>query len=531
MKRIEDLNFGYNDAENYKRRENKELFNHIFVRTNELDRLIAPDTFFLMGEKGTGKTAYAVYLSNNNYRETSGVIRYIRETEYQKFIALKKEKQLNLSDYTNIWKVILYLILAEIIHEKEATNIVYRSFPKFKSLKDAIDEYYSNAFSPEIIQAIQFIEHSQSAAELISKYAKAGGEESYSITFSESKFQTNLLYIQRKFEETLRSLKLGRSHILFVDGIDIRPAGIPYSDYLECIKGLANAVWSMNNDFFPSIKDSKGRIKVVLLIRPDIFNSLGMQNQNNKIRDNSIYLNWQTTYMHHRTSPIFAVVDKLLMFQQCRKLADGEAWDFYFPYKVKNLKTHEDTDDSFVEFLRHSYYRPRDFISMLRILQENFNSRTDFSRDQFIAKDFDSGEFKHKYADYLLGELKDNLSFYYTNNDYELFLKFFEYLNGKHNFDYDTYIDAFNRFEAFVQANSIVKPDFFETPDIFLQFLYELNVISFSEYVGDEVFVRWSFRERNVGNFSPKVKVGESYSVHRGLSRALNTGRTIWRRS
>ncbi len=32
MLKIKDLNLGYSDAENYKRRENKELLNHLFIR-------------------------------------------------------------------------------------------------------------------------------------------------------------------------------------------------------------------------------------------------------------------------------------------------------------------------------------------------------------------------------------------------------------------------------------------------------------------------------------------------------------------
>ena len=40
-------------------------------------------------------------------------------------------------------------------------------------------------------------------------------------------------------------------------------------------------------------------------------------------------------------------------------------------------------------------------------------------------------------ADYLLGEVKDHLSFYYTEAEYETFLKFFEFLKGKSSFDYD----------------------------------------------------------------------------------------------
>ena len=75
--------------------------------------------------------------------------------------------------------------------------------------------------------------------------------------------------IEKKFKDSLSQIKLKNNHILFIDGIDIRPDNVPFPDYLECIKGLANAIWELNNDFFPTIRDSHGRARIVLLVRPD----------------------------------------------------------------------------------------------------------------------------------------------------------------------------------------------------------------------------------------------------------------------
>jgi hypothetical protein len=82
-----------------------------------------------------------------------------------------------------------------------------------------------------MIYAIQFAEEAKVAAELIAKHATIGGEDKTSSSFSESRFQTNLLYIQKQFEEAFRSMKLRKTHLLFIDGIDIRPSSIPYEDY------------------------------------------------------------------------------------------------------------------------------------------------------------------------------------------------------------------------------------------------------------------------------------------------------------
>nr|WP_314400786.1 hypothetical protein [Pseudomonas lundensis] len=525
MKKIVELEYSFPDAENYRRREFKERFSKSFLADEYVTNILKPEISFLMGEKGSGKTAYAVYLSNNKVNSTICDLKFIRETEYQKFVALKKEKHLDLSDYTNIWRVILLLMLSKQIAEEESTLLP--RFIKFKHLNEAIDEYYLHAFSPEIIHALQFVQESKIAAEFLSKHAKASGEQKESITFSENRFQTNLLYIQKRFEKVLESLKLADSHTLFIDGIDIRPSGIPYPEYLDCVKGLANAVWQLNNDFFPKIKDSKGRLKVVLLIRPDIFSSLSLQNQNTKIRSNSVYLDWRTSYENYDTSSIFRMTDKLLSSQQTNKNQFdnvGDAWAGYFPYQMPSASAYNDS--SFIGFLRYSFYRPRDIIMMLEFLKENAVDKNQVEKEHHTFEDFDSADFKRKLSDHLLGEIKDQISFYYTNDDYEFFLKFFELLEGDTRFDYKSYLVVHAKLVRFIKTTGKPIPQFMDTPIQFLQFLYELNVICYVEDVeGHKPFIHWSFRDRSYSNFSPKVKEGVRYEIFYGLSRAVNSGK------
>lgn len=522
MKRILNLKFGFSDAENYRRRENRDLLNRVFIRNQHLDRLCEPAISFLIGEKGTGKTAYAVYLSNNNYRETLGSIRYIRETDYQKFISLKREEHLQLSDYASIWKVIICLLISQQLREREGGPEFLRKFTRMAAVQSAIDEYYHSAFSPEILQALQFVQESKLAAELMAKHARVADEEKEVLTFSESRFQTNLFFIQQTFEAALRQARLASNHILFIDGIDIRPSFIPYPDYLECIKGLANAVWEVNNDFFPTIKGGGGRLRTVLLVRPDIFQSLGLQNQNTKVRDNSVFLDWRTEYLNHRTSDIFRVTDHLLSSQQDQHLELGKAWDHYFPWDAPNVIDTYDTPTSFISFLRWSYYRPRDIITMLVILQD-IARESGKNPDHFTFEDFDDADFRRRYSDYLLGEVKDHLMFYYGARDYELFLKFFEFLNGKNKVSHSEYLSAFTEFRKSVADAEL--PKFMTSAGVFLQFLYDLNVICYIEQpANDKPYVRWCFRERSYANISPKVKEKLIYQVFYGLAKALNLG-------
>lgn len=529
MKNYTDLNLGFGDAENYKKRENKELLNKYFVRNDELYSILKPSNYFLIGDKGTGKTAYSLFLSNSNFANTSSYLSHIRETEYVKFIKLKKEKHLTLTEYTNIWKVLVYVIISQQIQKDEKESTIFSKFSKFKPLQDSINSFYKSAFSPEIIYALDIIEETKEVAEIMYKFFKIAGEEKHSESFSENKFQINLLYIQKKFEVALSSLKLEINHILFIDGIDIRPRNIEFEDYLECVKGLANAVWTLNNDFFSNIKDSKGRLKVMILVRPDIFAHLGLQNLNNKIRDNGVLLDWKTTYPTYLNSGLFKMADTILSSQQNKPLEFSKAWNYYFPFK--NETREKRVDDSFVSFLRFSMFRPRDIITMMKILQENIKSETNRKIPIIDRLDFESATFRSKYSDYLLGEIKDYLAFYHSDSDYEIFLKFFEFLNGKAHFDYNEYMFFYEKFANHIEKNEIDIPVFFESSDKFLQFLYDLNIICYIEDTADsEIHMHWSFRERSYSNINPKVKEGVRYAIHYGLQKAFNTGKQFEKR-
>jgi hypothetical protein len=530
---ISQLKLGSNDAQNYRKRGNKEYFNKIFLKTEELDDICKDDKYFLLGEKGTGKTAYAVYMTNNYYKNIYGSIQFIGQTEYHKFVKIKMDRNLEFSNYASVWRVILYLLMSEqIISRQKDLPKFFSKFTRMKLIKDAIDSFYDHAFSPEIINALHFVENNESAIEFFSSTgiidAKVGSTKKEEQSTSEHKFQINLLKIQKKFEEAFSQLRLKDGRILFIDGIDIRPPDISYNEYLQCIRGLVNAIWTVNNEIFGNLK-GPGRIKVVLLIRPDIFNSLGLQNQNNIIRDNSVLLDWRTKNEQYRNSKIFEQGDNLLKVSQNdeekKSLSLGDSWDHYFPYKVEANWKKDVLLDSFPTMLKLTYARPRDIVTILSLLKENVvYNKTD--QLVFEKNDSKSPDFRDKLSKYYLAELRDQLFFYYTDAEYQIFLKFFEFLNGKREFLYHQYLRAFQDYSDFIKHNKFETPEFAKTPDDFLQFIYNLNVICYiEETIDGEQYWRWCYRQRSFGNLAPKVKTSTKYRIFDGIAKALNIGK------
>ncbi len=528
MKPLSDLTFGFSDAENYRRRENKDLFSQIFLRTESLKSLIDPSTFFLVGEKGTGKTAYAVYLTNNTNPSEQYNHKFIRETDYTKFIALKKQNALGLSEYTDIWKVIIYLLMSSSIIENEVSGKILGKKGEFAALRAAIEEYYRGAFSPEVVSGLQLVENSDEVIKLLVKHFGISAEvqEKTSLSSKQNlhRFQTDLLKIQQIFETSIKSINLTANHTLFIDGIDIRPESVPFEQYLDCVKGLANAIWSVNNDFFPSIRDSKGRLKVVALLRPDIFNSLGLQNRNTKLKDNSVVLDWRTRYSSYRESNLFRMTDRLLAVQQDSSPQPGISWNHYFPFDASSHTGDDNT--SFITILRYSFHRPRDILSILDTL-DSLYVKTGIAKEHFTEEQLTSSEFRRTFGTYMLGEIKDSLSFYYDESEYQTFLKFFEYLDGNSKFDYHKFLTAYAEFMRFVSDKNTEIPDFMGSAEELLQFLYDQNILSYLEETADGRFIRWCFIERSPSNISPKVKTHLNYEIHYGLANALNTGKSI----
>ena len=526
MKKIKDLNLGYSDAINYTQRGNKQVLSDIFVKNDYLDKLLNNNVYYLIGEKGTGKTAYAAYLSNTEYKNTKSVLKFIQSTDYTTFHELKKRQMIDVSGYTDIWKTILLLLISKSITDSEITSSIFNK-SNLSNLLKAIDQYYNSAFSPEIVHALKIVDRSDLAAKLVCSYAEVGGEKSSTIEFDEQRLQMNLYYICNKFSDCLGTLKLNKNVTLFIDGIDIRPSQIPYEEYLDCIKGLVHASWSLNTELFPNVRDSRGQLRIVLLLRPDIFNSLSLQNATNKLADNSVYLEWRTTYTEYPTSYLYRIGCKLVSHSQEIKTDKDElaVWERYFDWQIPSSSPERrDYDTAFMEFLRISLSRPRDIQRILNILQNIMIERNLGDKESFDLKTYRSDRFQNEYSEYFLSSLKDQLSFYYSEEDYRHFRKFFEYFDDA-NFEFEDYEIAYNNFVEYIMNNAKDIPPFVDDPKEFMQLLYDCNVIAAIEVDGG--YYHFSYREKSPSNIAPEVPYGKEYvyRFHYGMYKKTKLGR------
>lgn len=160
MKAINELQQIKGDAYEYynSSMQQDNLFEKIFLVDEIMDEIKSPDKYFVIGEKGSGKTAYAVYLSRHPSTDLKSKIKMVENTVYDKFVTMKQNKSLDMSTYKDIWINMIYLVLCEEIRE-----LIQNSPWKYKhyiSLTQAIQTFYNKAFKPEFINALEFVDKS-----------------------------------------------------------------------------------------------------------------------------------------------------------------------------------------------------------------------------------------------------------------------------------------------------------------------------------------------------------------------------------
>lgn len=534
MKAFSEIDLGYGDAANYKNnRKYKDLFSKVFVRDEKLDRLMRDDTYYLIGDKGTGKTAYSVFLENNEYQNTQSKVVNLEATDYKVFLNLRRLGFLQLSDFNRIWKIILLLMTAESIQKENISSFGPKRSALFEELKSKIDNYYENAYVPEIASTIKYIfdEACSMQAGLSFNAIGLGSNLQGSISdklvteYTVQKFQNNLADMERQFCAAFSRLKINKNKFLFIDSIDIKLDEFSEPEYQACIQGLANAIWSVNTDVFRAMPEADGFLKVVLSIRTDMFSKLNLHNQANKVRDNSVLLDWRTTYQSYSTSPLFQLCNNLLAYNN--PIENGQtAWDYYFPWFTAstNIERREN-DSSFINCLRLSLSRPRDMISIMKAIQRQ--NKKSGSGAVSTLLDFKNDDTENEISNYYIDEAKDWCLHKFSDQEFITLTFFFQFLDGKSRFDYQEFRCAFDTYQKQVGDRKMGIFEELLDADNFLRLLYDLNMICYydKDNKGRDLY-RFCYREREIYNLSPKVKLNSVYGVHYALLKALNLGWT-----
>lgn len=520
MKLIKDLIEPSIDAVDYNSKEKRQFFLNSYLATEFLEKACQNNCYYMIGEKGSGKTALASHIQISSPNNIGAKLISISETQYKRFINLKEHGKLSYTDYSIIWRSTLLYLLSKLIIEKNK-KWIHKMTGRFKPIEKAMNKYDNSAHIPELEYVIEFATTLTRESELstaLPEVVKAGIKEhgTQSTKTTQTEIKSALLECEKILKTGLQDLKLKDDIVLFIDGLDAKPNGVEFAEYKNCLIGLAEATWHLNTEFFPNIRDTQGRLRAVLLLRPDVFDSLNLHNSNCKLSDNSVVFHWHTTNDRYINSNLFKMSNKYFLSQTNNECG----WFKYFTEEQIKSK-------SFTSLLTNSFQRPRDIFAAIKILIDIYKRNGQAEKSCFSSNATADTEFVDNYSDYLLGEVKNYSNYYLTNADFEIYISFFQHLNGAKQFGYTDFDMAFNSFKSDIRTNQITDKKYLDNAEMLLQFLYDVNVIGYKETPedGSAGFFHWSFRERSQSKIMPRVKVNCQYMIHPGIAKSLNIGK------
>lgn len=220
-----------------------------------------------------------------------------------------------------------------------------------------------------------------------------------------------------------------------------------------------------------------------------------------------------------RESRLYEATGKFFASQQQEETNDLAAADHYLAA--------DESQSIFRRLLRSSFQKPRDLLTFVKIARNVSVKKLGHGNENRFSSDIvRNPDFTREYADYLLGEVRNYSAFYMEQEDFFLYIKFFQYLDGKPEFKFDDFSRAFERFKDWIRGETVKATEYLRDPEALLQFFYDINVIGYREMVGEdaEKFFHFSFRERTLTNIAPKVKVSGILMINLGVSKALDIG-------
>ena len=347
MKKIRDLRVGELDAQYYLRNPDSaatELFRRAFYKSTHLQKLHDPDTYFFIGEKGTGKTSYTAYTLLFMQDEFKAASAFFNADDFALFKEVAVQLGAKQSQYPSLWNFVFMVLLLN----GAKSHYDFDGDGAISAFLQAASDVSFGAGFDTFDRALKLL---RSVEDLFETYANYAG-----LNFDKDRMERALssFKIDRMIDDVINELSGfddSFQFCLFVDSIDVRPEQLAYSDYLEVVTGLCNGAWILNATQLSKIQPA---IKVVLMLRPDIFEAVPFQNRSTKLATHAHLVDWSTRYNIYDESEIFKMTDWLFHVQQSEssKSRQGDTWNAYFPFRVDSRVNKKDGDDPFVLFLR-----------------------------------------------------------------------------------------------------------------------------------------------------------------------------------
>ena len=490
----------------YMNKRKKLVDTFIYIDPDWYNQIFDPNTFYILGPKGSGKTLYAAYICAEIRNNTVSRSHTIDVGDYGKLIAMKTSNHLNFTDYLTMWKVILLQKLLFGLDEKEIS--FWGRTKNFQVIQNTISEHFGYDVSDDSFNPITVIDNCGRQAEVTDYLndefelriaapmiegtamqkdgveSKTAHTTQKTVTRVVSSYTDTWLRSINTFKKSLEKISFKHNHFLFIDGLDVRPKEIDAREYSECIGALVRAVYELNTKVFGNMNRVDGHdFKIIALTRTDIFLNSDLVNVTSCINDNCVELDW--TYSNEKEfshSKLYKMMNRVLGWD-----GKGSAMpvDKYFGFKLPYPAKRPLRADMYIQ--RLSRLRPRDVVVLLNLIQRECKSQKLSSPVPAI---FDAPGLVAGYSNYYTDQVKSEMMFNYSMEEIKSIFELIKTIRSD-SFSEETFQTVYDQYCA-------ATPNFttlFKTHRQLLDVLYSLDVVGWIEKGNYYTNTHWHYRE------------------------------------
>ncbi len=510
---IQDISFGDVDAKNeilkQKRNGDRGFFESYSVPNRiSLDDYIKGQKYFVLGLKGTGKTALLRYLHDKLI--TDGAISelllfktHVTEEDRQQLsqgagyeIVSTGDTPTFVQDFKEAWKWVIYQRISEKLH---SSGVSCASSTRFYKLTGTS----RNGFTDTL--GALFAKLSSGKLKISGEALGVAIDLGLDLDSNEKSAGVSLSSVNRLCAGMLSGIKLKQPLYLLFDELELfHETPDQFDRDRRIIRDLVYAISQINSES----ADAGRQVFLLSSLRTEVLHSvleLGHE-IGRDIDDYGEKLDWSVE-KEGPNHPLLNLVSKKISVSS--GVESPQIWTTFFPEKIN--------DQKFYKFLLgSSYYRPRDIVRLLQVARSY-----DPSAEKFTQEHFDKTATEYSKQTWL--EITEELLASYSTNEISALQRV---LLGFHTHFFKRELEE--RIRSKYRDDTVVQNLFREKGmERVLADLYRIGVI------GNDFIVqskhkktrryRWIFRGNTMLNDAERIAIHKSLWKHLTLIRGTNT--------
>lgn len=422
-----------------------------FVDNNYWESIINERKYFIIGRKGTGKSA--LYNWINNKQGDKGVLisnLSFKDFPFEKLLSLSDDNFSKPNQYQSIWRNIILSEISKLLI-KDQNNIVD---DEFREIKDFVLHVFGTDLSDLHKKVTK--NASKSNIGLSLNFLKGGVENSAERELSDSYY--NITKINQSLDSTIRKyLKVNgkTKYVIQFDQLDDNYTSyIDNPNYFQCIISLFKAIYDINQTYRLENID----VQIIAYLRSDIYNSIDAFDAESARWDQYKFnLNWAIVNQTDWQNPSLLMIINKRIWASLKSLLNENAFQLLFEDGIA-LKDKKAGQSVFKYIIHRSFHRPRDVIQFCKKIQDEVKKSNDY-----FFRSIKNAE--KEYSLWLLSEVANEIAPKVNNLDslYELLR-----LLGSNPFSINDFKTRYNKYKALIKLDS----------EELLKILYSFGIIS-----------------------------------------------------